>query len=247
VSSDPANCGACGKVCPSNLCTAGVCEGATPGDIVVIGHDYRDAFTTSSQAKVLTNAVFIPTSDPLRILSYEHHAEPQAVTNVKTIIQSGAAGRTLAFTVSNSAADLASATLAQAYDVVLIYDQGSGDAATLQAEGTSWQPHLATFTKAGGIVVALDGNAGQGHMPTLITSAGLLDIAGHTSISAGSRVTIVAPADRVATLVVTPYGAFNRSVSFQSNEPSGGNVTWVAQRDLNPGLGDPVVIHKVVP
>jgi hypothetical protein len=60
-------------------------------------------------------------------------------------------------------------------------------------------------------------------------------------------VSIVAPADRIATLVASPYGAFNRSVTFQSNEPNGGNVTWVAQHDLNPGLGDPIVIHKVVP
>lgn len=247
VSSDPFNCGTCGKVCPSNLCTAGVCQGATPGDIVVIGSDYRQALAASSQAKVLTNAVFIPTANPLRILSYERHAEPQAVANIKSIIKSAAGTRVLAYTVSNAAADLASPTLSQSYDVVLIYDQRTGNAATLQAEGTSWQPHLATFTKAGGIVVALDGNAGQGNMPVLITSAGLIDLAGHTTIPGGTRVSIVAPADRIATLVPTPYGAFDRSVTFQSNEPNGGNVTWVAQHDLNPGLGDPVVIHKVVP
>ncbi len=247
VSSDPLNCGACGKVCPSNLCSNGMCQGATPGDIVVIGHDYRDAIASSSQAKVLTNAVFIPTSNPLRILSYERHAEPQAVANVKSILKSAAGTRVLAYTVSNAAADLASPALSQSYDVVLVYDQRTGNAAALQTEGTSWQPHLATFTKAGGIVVALDGNSGQGNMPVLITSAGLLDLAGHTTVPAGTRVSIVAPADRIATLVASPYGAFNRSVTFQSNEPNGGNVTWVAQHDLNPGLGDPIVIHKVVP
>lgn len=247
VSSDPLNCGACGKVCPSNLCSNGMCQGATPGDIVVIGHDYRDAIASSSQARVLTNAVFIPTSNPLRILSYERHAEPQAVANVKSILKSAAGTRVLAYTVSNAAADLASPALSQSYDVVLVYDQRTGNAAALQTEGTSWQPHLATFTKAGGIVVALDGNSGQGNMPVLITSAGLLDLAGHTTVPAGTRVSIVAPADRIATLVASPYGAFNRSVTFQSNEPNGGNVTWVAQHDLNPGLGDPIVIHKVVP
>ncbi len=246
VSSDPTNCGACGKVCASNLCVNGVCQGATPGDVVVIGHDYRAGSPGSAQARLLTNAVLIPSSNPLRILSYERYAEAQSVANVKQLVQSAAMGRVLQYTVANDATLLASPTLAQSYDVVLVYDQRDGDAATLQAEGASWKPHLATFAAAGGVVVALDGNAGLGNMPALLTSAGLLDVAAHTSLTPGSRVAVVAPADRVGTLVASPYGTFQRSVSFTSNEPNGGDVVYVTAVDLNPGVGEPVVVHKVV-
>ena len=40
LSSDPDNCGSCGHVCASGLCTESVCEGALAGHIVAIGHDF---------------------------------------------------------------------------------------------------------------------------------------------------------------------------------------------------------------
>jgi len=70
VTSDAANCGACGKICPSNICIDGVCQGATrrrrPHR-----HDYTNANEGSAEAKVLVNALSIPTTDPIRVLSYE--------------------------------------------------------------------------------------------------------------------------------------------------------------------------------
>ncbi len=128
---DPFNCGACGKFCPSNVCAGGLCQGATPGDIVVIGHDFRNAPAGSSQAKLLSNAVFIPTSNPLRVLSYEQFAEPAAVTQAKALIASNAAGRTITYTVSNVPGSLQANDLVTSFDVVLIYDQVNGTAAAL--------------------------------------------------------------------------------------------------------------------
>jgi len=247
LTNDPRNCGACGKFCPSNICASSMCQGATPGDVVVIGHDYQDAVGGSSQARVLTNAVFIPTSNPLRILSYEQFASAAVVANVKSLIQSAAGGRMLKITVATTAAALASATLAQTYDVVLVHDQQGTAPAALTAIGATWAADLTAFSKAGGVVVALDGASGQGGMPALLTSAQLLDLAGHESIPAGSLVGIVAPADRIATLVVSPYGTFDRSVTFQSNEGNGGNVVYVAEHIVDGLPADPVVVHKVVP
>lgn len=244
---DPRNCGTCGKTCPSNICSASTCQGGTPGDVVVIGHDYQDALAGSSQARVLTNAVFIPSSNPLRILSFEQFTDPAVVANVKSLIQSAAGGRTLKLTVATNPAALASPILAQLYDVVLLPDQQGGAPATLATTGATWSNDLSTFAKAGGVIVALDGNAGQGGMPSLLSAALLLDLAGHQTIPASSLVSIVAPADRIATLVVSPYATFDRSVTFQSNEPNGGNVVYVAEQIVGGVPVDPVVVHKVIP
>jgi hypothetical protein len=247
VENDPLNCGACGKVCPSNLCASRVCLGATPGDVVVIGHDYTGALAGSSQAKVLTNAVLLPTSNPLRVLSYEKDAENAAVTRVKAIVANAAGTRTINYTVGQDPSVVEKTDLAATFDVVLIFDQASASPATLATVGAGWATYLGTFTKAGGVVVALDGAAGQGGMPGLVTNAGLLDVAGHASIAAGTQVKIVAPADAVGLLVISPYGTFDRSVTLQSNEPNGANVTWVARRLVSGAPADPVVIHKIVP
>jgi hypothetical protein len=150
-------------------------------------------------------------------------------------------------TVTNNPAALASGVLAESYDVILIHDQQGGAPATLATSGASWATDLGTFAKAGGVIVAFDGAGGQGGMPQLLTSAKLLDVAGHQPIPAGSLVGVVAPADRIATLLVSPYGCFERSVTLQPNEPNGGNVVYVADRFVGGVAGDPVVVHKVVP
>jgi hypothetical protein len=247
LTADPQNCSACGKFCASNICVTSVCQGATPGDIVVIGHDYRDALASSSQSRILTNAVFIPPTDPLRILSYEQFSDPSTVVNLKNILQAVIVGRTLKITVATSPAALTSTTLAQSFDVVLIHDQQGGAPATLAATGATWAAPLSSFAKGGGVIVALDGAGGQGGMPSLLTAAQLLAVTGHQSLPAGSLVGIVAPGDRIATLVVSPYATFDRSVTLQTSEPNGGVVVYVAQQIVNAVPVDPVVIHKLVP
>jgi hypothetical protein len=244
LTSDPQNCGVCAKFCPSNLCAGSLCQGATPGDVVVIGHDYESALAGSSQTKVLTNAVFIPSSNPLRVLSYEQFSDPLVVARVKALINGAAGGRAVQFTPRTLPAALTSATLARDFDVVLIPDQQAGSPAELAASGVTWAPALLTFAQAGGVIVALDGASGQEGMPALVTAAQLLDVAGHQPLANGARVGIIAPGDRVATLVVGPYAPFARSASLQVNEPNGGNVVYVATETV--GMA-PVVVHKVVP
>ena len=60
VSGDPLNCGGCGVVCASQLCDNSACVGAASGGIVYIGHDYTTTLPGTAQARVISNAVFVP-------------------------------------------------------------------------------------------------------------------------------------------------------------------------------------------
>ncbi len=246
LQNDPQNCGTCGKFCTSFLCATGLCQGNNPGDTVVIGHDYFTANAATSQARVLVNAVYIPRSNPLRILSYERDANVTAIGNVKSILSTFSFGRILRYTVSRNVADLAAPDLANRFDVILIHDQVNRSPADLTNDATTWATPLHTFGSTGGVVVVLDGATGQGGMPALLTAAQLLDTPGHTPLASLSRVAVVAPVDVIATTVVSPYAGFANTATLQTNEPSGGNVTWVI-RAGNDGSGDPVVVHKSVP
>lgn len=243
---DPFNCGVCDKVCPSNLCVAGVCQGTKPGHIVVIGHDYSSTFAWSAQSKVLSNAVFLPSENPLRILSFEKWADPSTVATVKSILAAAALGRTLQYTVSNDDADLRSPLKLSKVSVVVVYDQRQMSSTEATAAGSRWATPLHTFNQEGGTVVAMDGADGFGQMPRLLRSAALLDVSSHSALPGTARVTVVAPFDQVGLGVLSPYAVADRSVTMQSNEPAGANVTFVVRNGLS-STGESVVVHKLVP
>ncbi len=242
---DPFNCGTCGKVCASNLCVAGVCQGSTPGDIVFIGHDYATAPPSTAQGRVLQNAVFISAANPLRVLSYERYADPAAVANAKLVLAARAATqqRTITYTVSTTDSDVPGKLTPTSYDVLLVYDQKNAPAGALATLGSGWASTLAAFTSGGGDVVLLDGAGGTGEMPQLATNGGLLPVSAHAPLASGSRVTVKAPSDVVGVGVLSPYGVWSRSASFTL--PSLANVTLVVR--AGDGTGDPVVAHKSVP
>jgi len=242
VVSDGMNCGACGKICPSNICVDGECLGAMPGDVVLIGHDYSNALSYSAQAKVLANAIGIPTTDPIRVLSYEEGASPQAVSMAKEIASDTVFGRKIEFTTAGSASDLASATLGRSYDVVLIHDAGAGDAALI---GASWATSLQGFTIKGGVVIALD--SGSSPMPTLLSSAGLLTVGGHTKMPVGTHLLVTSAADVVGAQVLSPYAAFGAAVSFQGLAAQSVDLSWVIRaKNLDATPGDAIVVHRIV-
>ena len=242
VDSDANNCGACGKICPSNICVAGVCQGATPGDVVLIGHDYTNARSGSAQAKVLVNAVSIPTTDPIRILSYEDGASANAVAQAKALAAAGLSGREIKFTIAGSASALGSDTLAKSYDIVLIHDAGANDPATT---GASWAGSLGNFTMKGGVVIALDN--GLSPMPQLLTSSGLLSVASHTLMADGTHLAVTGAADVVGAQVLSPYAGFGAPISFQGVQAPAADFDWVVRAAGAGGtMGDPVVIHRIV-
>ena len=244
TSSDPNNCGSCGKVCPSNACVAGKCVGSAPGHVVVIGHDYASEPTTfSSQARVLTNATLMPASNPLRVMSYEEFADETYVANAEAVVTAEAKqlGRTVSFVPVTSSSTVSSSLDQNAYDVLLVHDQRSAPSGTLGTIGSSWQSdgHVAAFLHAGGVVVVLTGGGGAGEMPALATNAGLLAVSAQTSIT--GSLTVLAPADAVGSGVVSPYVPKPSTVTLDT-EANGGDVVWVVAQN-----GAPVVVHKVMP
>jgi hypothetical protein len=72
---DPDNCGACGNFCPSGLCNGGKCRGAKAGHFVAIGHDFKGVSPSSAAAQVAFGAVFLPSTDPVRVLSFDAWAD----------------------------------------------------------------------------------------------------------------------------------------------------------------------------
>ena len=247
---DPFDCGGCGIVCQSLLCTNSQCVGAVPGSFVVIGHDFGTSYS-GAQAKLLGNALLLSTASNIRVRSYEQYAAAGAVGNVKAILTAAASAvsRTIAYTVATAPSDVSSGMTALNTDVLVVYDQSSAPANTLATIGSGWASAIAAFTHVGGVVIALDGAGGANpQMPALVQSAGILDVASDTSVPQGTALDVVAPADAVGIGVVSPYGAGSQSVSFACNEPNGGAVTYVVEDPVgDAGPTQPVAIHKVAP
>jgi hypothetical protein len=243
---DPLNCGSCGHMCPSLLCLNSVCEGSTAGGIVFIGHDYETTQPATSQAHVLSNAVFLPQSNPLDVLSYEHYSSANAVAHVDTILNTVASqvGRTLVISHTSNDSDIPNTLTVAKYSVLIVHDQGTAASGAMATLGASWASTLATFVQQGGVVVVLDGGTGIGEMPQFSTATTLLSVSAQTSVSLGTPLTDVAPADAVGLGVISPYGAGKSSVSI-TTEPNGGNVVYVIDIAGDAGSEPPVVVHKV--
>ncbi len=189
--SDPDNCGSCGHVCPSNSCVSSTCVGSAPGHVVVIGHDYTTSpSNASSQARVLSNATFIPASNPLRVMSYEEYSNATAVKNAEALVDAEAKllGRTVTFVATTSSSTVSSTIDVTTYDVLLVHDQDSAPSGTLGTIGTSWDTSgtIATFLHAGGVVIVLTGGTGTAEMPALTTNANLLSITAQATITGRS-------------------------------------------------------------
>ena len=246
---DPFNCGVCGNVCPSLLCSAGKCQGLIAGHMVVIGHDYQGSFS-SAQAKVLSNAVLLAPPSAIKVRSYEQSANSAAIANVKATLNAAAIaqGRTIAYTVASVPSDVTSMTTSNT-DALVVYDQVTAAAGTLAGLGAGWAATLATFTKGGGIVVVLDGQGGANpQMTALIKNANVLDVSSDTFVKVGTALNVVAPQNAVGLGVLSPYGAGVRSVYFACNEANAGFVTYVVvDPSTDAGTPPPVVVDKIVP
>ncbi len=204
---DPFDCGRCGHVCPTGICTAGKCVGDIEGHIVAIGHDY--ASHDEAMARVLGNAIGL--GDALRVQVGWYRGTASAAIDSASVAAAASAlaamGR--AHDDSELAGDPTAAQL-EALDVLVVEAQiGSGD--TAFATGQRWAALLAPFLARGGVVVVLDGSSDVSWQ--LAQGAGLYTVAQPVPATL-AQVVVVNGTDAVAQQVPTPYLALGTSVSF---------------------------------
>jgi hypothetical protein len=225
---DPENCGHCGRECASGICSAGVCVGDVVGHIVVIGHDY--AASDPAMDRVIGNAVRIGAqapspSNPVRIGWWPSQDGPgyggvAAASRGLAQVGDYAVGSQLAIIDHNSIDEL---------DAVVV-EPLVGDGAGAEQAGVDAASALDAFLVAGHSVVVLETAGGVGYR--FLHGAGLVDLAAPVDISS-MVVTVAAPADAVASGLVTTYLAKPGSVAY----PAAAHAVVVDS------VGDAVVIH----
>ena len=245
VTGDPLNCGGCNVVCASQLCDNSHCVGAASGGIVYIGHDYTITPPGTGQARVLSNAVFIPGSNPLHVMSYERYASASAVSHVDAILNGVAnqLGRTLSIHATATDDDVRDQLTLPSYDVLLVHDQVGAPDMALATLGGNWSQTLTNFTLGGGVVIVLDGGTGIGQMPAFASGTGLLQVLAHAAMAVWTPLTVSSRLDVVGIGVVSPYAGEQSSVSV-TTEANGGNVVYVVELASDAGAAPPVVVHK---
>ncbi|MFZ5893247.1 MAG: hypothetical protein ACOY0T_19460 [Myxococcota bacterium] len=249
---DSEHCGRCFNPCPTGICSGAMCVGASPGHVALYCMNYTWAQDQTSHTTLLGNAtVFLPRRGRVRILSFTTWAPPSVRSQVNKVIGWSAAALSKTYTIDaiSDPATLSARLNIQDYDVFLVYEQSEAPSGELAAVGGAWAPTLQSFAEAGGVVVVLDGAQGENEMPEFITAAGLVPLNGHVAISPEDTDTqfyVRAPADQLATMVLSPMSPKPFSCVFDVNGAPGDGVSYVVTDAPAPMMGNPVVIHRVV-
>ena len=252
--SDPDNCGSCGNQCPSDICQDGKCVGARFGNIALLCMDFNSATKVSSPTTLLGNAVFMPQTNPVKVLAYTRGASAAAVNRVNTVIGWAADLR------GNKTADITEAKTVDAvtanlnimdYQVLLIHDLDQAKSGDPAAAATTWESAsvLSSFAKAGGVIVVLDGGDGTGEMHELINAGNLLDPSGKTSISLQTDITLQqvwnnAPFDVLGANVLSPFLGTSHTCTFDTTATASSETIFVLSDDE--AGGNPIAIHRVI-
>ncbi len=205
VTSDPQDCGTCGHVCASGICSAGVCVGELVGHIVAIGHDYRQH--NVAMARVLGNAAALASASDLGIAHVTGTATIASRTGTNASLASSLAaiGR-----ASHSVALPAVGAPLTGIDVLVI-DAQTGDGAAAEALGVGWKSSIDALLARHGVVIVVEGVAGVSHR--LAAGAGLFTI-GTPVDTTGAPAFVAAAGDAVVQQVPSPYLADTTSVVF---------------------------------
>ncbi len=226
LSRDPDNCGACGHVCASGICTTGHCVGDPWGHVIAIGHDYSAHHAVAR--RVLGNALTLSLTPQVRVAWWAEGIDPswEHVPAVDAALaERGRSWREVSFPSESTPKAF------EAIDVVVIPPlRGDGDVIELAA--TRWAEPLDRFARRGGVIVVLEGRDGQSYR--FARGAGLFESAAPVDVT-GATTVVVDPTDALALAVLTPYLAEPTTVAFP-----GADGAVVTTTD-----GAPIALHFV--
>lgn len=251
--SDPENCGRCGNVCPSDICQGGKCLGAKYGNVALLCMDFNSATVDSAPAALLANAVFTPAKNPVRVLAYTRGTSAAAVNKVNQLLVSvgKARGRIAEITEAKTIDAVTSDLNVNDFDVFLIHDLDAAKSGEPAAAASTWESTsvLTSFSRAGGVVVVIDGGDGIAEMHQLINAGNLFDPSGQTTIDGQTDMTLDqvwnnAPFDVLGLNVLSPFLGTSHTCTFDTTAKAGGDTIFVLSDDEKGGA--PVAIHRVI-
>ncbi len=247
----PENCGACGTICPSGICDEGACAGANVGHVVGLCFGYSQFVNGTNpppHAVMLSNAVFIPLRDPVRLLVYNEFtptANDDALRQ-NLDVMGRLRGRDYLVTNVGSSAEVVSQLTIFDYDVFIVTDQPLAPRGALGQVGTEWADDGAidAFARAGGVVILLSSGTGTSEMPELYTNAGFFDVSEEQDIS-GETVYNNDATDVLGSNVLNLFLAPLGSCTYTTRETQADDIKFVVT-DARDGTGEPLAVHRFV-
>ena len=240
--SDSNNCGGCGKVCPSSVCQAGACVGVQVGHFVGICMNYRTP-SSGPAPYILGNSIMLATSNPIRILAYNEHADPTTQQKVDAIIASTVSTPVSISYISDST-QVRNQLLRANYDVFLVYEQPNAAHDELASIGDVWASPLESFTYVGGVVVMLDGGQGVAEMSQLFTNTRMLQVTDEVILTPPPLLALRAGGDAIgARHMTTQLPSQADTCVFDTTLTPDQTTSFVITDQPEAGTPRPVVVH----
>lgn len=245
ILSDAANCGSCGQICESGICSFGSCRGESNGHMVAICQSYESYAPSAS--RLLGNAIFLAPNSAVRILGYAEYTPSLIVDGLESALEESAQllERDYELTRSVQAADVTNLVRSD-YDVLLIYDQPDAPGGIWSRQAGSWRDALENFVAQGGIVIVTTGGQESTEVFELVSKLNILETTG-TQRFDDQVYQLQSPGDVLALGVVSAFRASPASCTFETSVlPSNRLVYVTSDSPPNLGLGNPGAVHRLV-
>jgi hypothetical protein len=208
----------------------------------------------SPQTRLFSNSVFLPSHNPVRVLTWSQYGDNSAGGAVSKVTEllawsSSQIGRPYTLTDGGAATDVPALLVPGQQDVLLVLDQPNAPLGALATIGAGWNPAVSDFVLAGGTIVVLMSSQGQNQMHEFVSSAGLGDVTALHDITVPFHILAnVAPSDAIGINVLSPFLARAETATIQTTMAPSSDTVFVVVDSTQPDAGSelPVVIHRVV-